>query len=72
MKKSLLILLGMMMILWLTACGGDDNSEEAGKDTGNDAAEEKTDENTETETETEAGGEDVTLRIAWWGFSTTT
>ncbi|MGN8645345.1 ABC transporter substrate-binding protein [Gracilibacillus sp. HCP3S3_G5_1] len=65
MKKSLLVLLGIMMILWLAACGGDDSSEETGGDTDSDATEETTDENTDTDAASSDG--DVTLRIAWWG-----
>ncbi len=61
MKKSLLLLLGIMMVLWLAACSGDDSSEDANSDTDNEAGEESTDE------DTEASGEEVTLRMAWWG-----
>ncbi|SHM94212.1 ABC transporter substrate-binding protein [Gracilibacillus kekensis] len=67
MKKSLLVLLGLMMILWLAACGGDEGSEEAGGDTETDTTEETTDENTDSDSEADSGGGDVTLRIAWWG-----
>ncbi|WP_208588981.1 ABC transporter substrate-binding protein [Gracilibacillus suaedae] len=61
MKKSLLVLLGMMMILWLAACSGDDSSEDTSGDT------DDTSEETDTDSDSEASGDQVTLRIAWWG-----
>ncbi|QGH34168.1 extracellular solute-binding protein [Gracilibacillus salitolerans] len=59
MKKSLLILLGIIMILLLAACSGDDSSEDTGGDT-DDTSE-------ETDSDSEASGDEVTVRIAWWG-----
>ncbi len=59
MKKSLLVLLGIIMILWLAACSGDDSSEDTGGDT-DDTSE-------ETDSDSEASGDEVTVRIAWWG-----
>ncbi|MCJ7843617.1 extracellular solute-binding protein [Lederbergia sp. NSJ-179] len=56
MKKGLFILLGMMMVFWLAACGHSDNTS-AGKDGGSDGNEKKSD----------AADGEVTLRIAWWG-----
>ncbi|WP_163579234.1 ABC transporter substrate-binding protein [Gracilibacillus saliphilus] len=61
MKKSLLVLLGMMMVLWLAACSGDDSSEDTGGDT------DDTSEETENDSDSETSGDQVTLRIAWWG-----
>ncbi|WP_018930889.1 ABC transporter substrate-binding protein [Gracilibacillus lacisalsi] len=61
MKKSLLVLLGMMMVLWLAACSGDDSSEDTGGDT------DDTSEETNNDSDSEASGDQVTLRIAWWG-----
>ncbi|MFD2656996.1 ABC transporter substrate-binding protein [Gracilibacillus thailandensis] len=61
MKKSLLVLLGMMMVLWLAACSGDDSSEDTGGTTDN------TSEETDNDSDSEASGDQVTLRIAWWG-----
>ncbi|UOQ48201.1 extracellular solute-binding protein [Gracilibacillus caseinilyticus] len=63
MKKSLLVLLGMMMILWLAACSGDGGNEET---SGDDNASEETADNGDSEG-AESGDEEVTLRIAWWG-----
>ncbi|PWU69218.1 ABC transporter substrate-binding protein [Gracilibacillus dipsosauri] len=54
MKKSLLLLLGLVMVLFLAACGGEEGSEE---NTSGDSSDEGSD---------EASG-DVKLRIAWWG-----
>src|SRR5699024_7487531 len=56
MKKSLLVLLGIIMVLWLAACGGDEDSEDAGGNTDTDASE-----------DTDASGDEITLRMAWWG-----
>ncbi|MFC4404885.1 ABC transporter substrate-binding protein [Gracilibacillus xinjiangensis] len=65
MKKSLYLLLGLMMVLVLTACGGDGGTEETSTDTGT----EETGNDSGSGSE-EATGEDVTLRIAWWGEQT--
>ncbi|MDX8044692.1 extracellular solute-binding protein [Gracilibacillus sp. S3-1-1] len=63
MKKSLFVLLGIMMTLWLAACSGDDSSEDATSDVDDDATEDTAD-----DAATSDG--DVTLRIAWWGEQT--
>ncbi|KAB8131749.1 extracellular solute-binding protein [Gracilibacillus oryzae] len=61
MKKSLYLLLGFMTVLILAACGGENGTEETNTDGGTE----------ETGNESgEASGEDVTLRIAWWGEQT--
>nr|WP_090891178.1 sugar ABC transporter substrate-binding protein [Evansella caseinilytica] len=65
MKKLLFLLLGIMMIFWLAACGnGDDDtsSEPAGGDS---------DSSDSNDSEPAADdGEEMTLRIAWWGDQT--
>ncbi|SER79600.1 multiple sugar transport system substrate-binding protein [Gracilibacillus ureilyticus] len=63
MKKSLYLLLGLVLVLFLAACSGDDGTEETSTDNG---AEESSDNSGSEET----SGEDVTLRIAWWGEQT--
>ncbi len=64
MKKLSLLLLGMVLILFLAACGGDETSSEETDESGNNETE-----GTESEDSGEeaSGDEEVTLRIAWWG-----
>lgn len=61
MKKILLVLLTMTTIFFLAACGGDDNSSSEA-----DASTDDTSGNNEDASE-DASGEDVTIRVAWWG-----
>lgn len=52
MKRTIFLMLGMIMIVWLAACGGDDdvqNNDNGNKDNSDESV------------------EDITLRIAWWG-----
>ncbi len=57
-RKSLILLFGIMMVFWLAACSSDNTS--TGKDNGSDGNKDNAN-----------GGEgEVTLRIAWWGDQT--
>ncbi|MBP1913374.1 multiple sugar transport system substrate-binding protein [Lederbergia galactosidilyticus] len=58
MRKSLILLFGIMMVFWLAACSSDNTS--TGNDNGSDGNKDNAN-----------GGEgEVTLRIAWWGDQT--
>ncbi|WP_128738523.1 ABC transporter substrate-binding protein [Lederbergia galactosidilytica] len=58
MRKSLILLFGIMMVFWLAACSSDNTS--TGKDNGTDGNKDNAN----------GGEEEVTLRIAWWGDQT--
>lgn len=62
MKRTLLLLLSLVMAVWLTACGSDDNNGATNNADANDNA------NANTNNEQVADdAEEITLRIAWWG-----
>lgn len=62
MKKTLFLLLGLMMVLWLSACSDDSSGDT--DETGDDAGSETEDKGASDDN---AGDEEVTLRLAWWG-----
>src|SRR5690625_6506401 len=58
MKKTIFLIVGIMMVLWLSACNGGDNQDvKNGNDNSGATTNETDNENTE----------DITLRFAWWG-----
>ncbi|WP_117170019.1 ABC transporter substrate-binding protein [Paraliobacillus sediminis] len=63
MKKTLFLLLGLMMVLWLSACSDDSSGDT--NETGDEAATETEDDGASDDAKDE--GEEVTLRLAWWG-----
>lgn len=56
MKKTIFLIVGVMMVLWMSACNGG-NDEEVKNENSEATANETDNENTE----------DITLRFAWWG-----
>src|SRR5690625_1197069 len=58
MKKTIFLIVGIMMVLWLSACNGGDNQDvKNGNDNSGATTNETDNDNTE----------DITLRFAWWG-----
>src|SRR5690625_3690922 len=67
MKRTLFLVLGLVMVVWLAACGGNDNNDPNNENNNSTNNEVGNNDNTNDD-----GGdkEEVTLRIAWWGEQT--
>src|SRR5690625_2561519 len=73
MKRTLLLVLGAVMVIWLSACGGDNNDPEDEVNNSNDdevGSNNEAGSNNNNETLDDGDKEEVTLRMAWWGEQT--
>jgi len=73
MKRTLLLILGVVMVIWLTACGGNDNDPEDETNNSSDNEVESNNEdgsNNDNAAADDGDKEEITLRMAWWGEQT--
>src|SRR5690625_1838986 len=68
MKRTLLLVLGLVMVVWLAACGGNDNNDSDNEN--NNSSNNEVGNNDNTNEDNGGDKEEVTLRIAWWGEQT--
>ncbi|ENH96789.1 extracellular solute-binding protein [Gracilibacillus halophilus YIM-C55.5] len=61
MRKGWIILLGIVFVFWLSACGNDEPSDQS------DDSDDSSETNQEATDENDEASSDTTLRIAWWG-----
>lgn len=65
MKKYLFLLFSLALILFMAACGGDSEENASGDNTAE--SEESSNEESSEESSDGGDGEEVTLRMSWWG-----
>src|SRR5699024_10649172 len=73
MKRTLLLILGVVMVIWLTACGGNDNDpeDETNNSSDNEVESNKEDEsNNDNEAGEDGNKEEITIRKSWRGKKT--
>ncbi|MBM7571024.1 ABC transporter substrate-binding protein [Aquibacillus albus] len=63
MKKTLILLLGLFMTLWLAACSSDSSSGDSGDTSSGNGS-------SEVEEDNGSGEDQITIRFAWWGNQT--